>query len=261
MNKQTGVSSKWVKTRIIARSAFLSSHIPTTLRLTPHSLIKLLHQHGMVYVKPESGSRGVGVMRLDGAKGKWSVRDGMKQHTFTTFGVMFKWLRSRINGKSYLVQKGIHVLRHAGKPVDFRVMIQKGRKVGWKVTGTVARVAHPLKAVTNGSQGGSIYASKALLQRIAGQKRATRILKKFNRLAYSTAHCFGQSYPRINELGLDIAVDRKHQCWILEVNTRPDPCPFTKLADSSMLRTIVKYGRGYGRSYNLTCNKARKGRI
>ncbi|WP_373232942.1 YheC/YheD family protein [Cohnella sp.] len=259
MNKQRAVSSKWTKTRVLARSNSLAPHIPTTRRLNRRTLSLLLKKHGMVYVKPVSGSCGIGVMRLDQQKGKWIVRDGRKRTKFGTFHAQFQWLRKRIRRKSYIVQRGIHVLRYKGRPIDFRVMIQKGRKAKWKVTGTAARVAHPRKAVTNGSQGGSIYSTRVLLRRTTGNKQARRLLSKFNRMARLTARRFSQAYPRMNELGLDIAVDRRNRAWILEVNTRPDPCPFTKLADSSMLRRIVRYAKGYGRNYSLKCIKAKRG--
>jgi glutathione synthase/RimK-type ligase-like ATP-grasp enzyme len=213
----------------------------------------------MIYVKPDSGSLGIGVMRIDRKKGKWIVHAGTGRSSFATYKAMFEWLRVRMKGKTYLAQKGIRVLRFHGRPFDFRVMIQKGKKKGWKVTGIAARVAHPRKAVTNGSQGGSIYGAESLLKRTAGRKQARRIMKKFNRIAYKTAHRLGTAYPRMNELGIDIAVDRRHRPWILEVNTRPDPCPFTKLDDTSMIRNMIRYARGYGRTYNLHCGKARRG--
>ncbi len=259
MNRQTAVSSKWIKTRVLARSASMAPHIPTTLRLNRGTLARLLNRFGMVYVKPVSGSLGVGVMRIDRFRGSWVIQAGKKRIAFSAFRTMFRWLRKRMNGKSYLVQRGIRMLRYKGRPVDFRVMVQKSRRTGWKITGTAARVAHPRKAVTNGSQGGSIYAAKSLLRRLSGSRQATRLSRKFKRFGLLTARRFSQAYPRMRELGLDIAVDRRLRSWILEVNTRPDPCPFAKLANSSMLRNIVRCARGYGRFYNLRCVKARRG--
>ncbi|RKP48033.1 YheC/YheD family protein [Cohnella endophytica] len=259
MNHSTAVSSKWTKTKVLTGSAYLDAHIPTTLRMTEASLRRLLGSFGLAYVKPESGSCGVGVMRVEREAGRWVVRDGIKRFSFGSYRQMYRWLAGRTAGVSYLAQRGIRVLHYRRRPVDFRVMIQKGKKVGWQVTGTAARVAHPRKAVTNGSQGGSIFEASILLRGLTGHESSVRLLREFNGLARATAHRFARSYPRMREFGLDIAVDRKHRTWILEVNTRPDPCPFAKLADSSMLRKIVSFGRGYGRSYNLSCKKARRG--
>ncbi|MFB9279593.1 YheC/YheD family protein [Cohnella cellulosilytica] len=259
MNRKTKVTSKWIKTKLLKGSSVLARHIPATRRLTAASLRRMLGRHGMVYIKPVSGSCGVGVMRIDRASGRWTVRDGVKRQVFRSYSALYGWVRTRIGRKPYLVQRGIHMLRLGGRPIDYRVMIQKGRKAGWKVTGVAARVASPRKAVTNGSQGGSIHEARGLLRRTAGKKRAAGLLTQFDRLAYATARRFGRAYPRMRELGLDIAVDRRKRAWIIEVNTRPDPCPFTKLADQAMLRRIVRYARGYGRSYVLRCMKARRG--
>jgi hypothetical protein len=198
-------------------------------------------------------------MRIELSKKKWIIQSGVNRTPFSTYQAMYRWLCKSMRGEKYLVQRGIRVLRHGGRPLDYRVMIQKGRRTGWKVTGMVARVAHPRKAVTNGSQGGSIFAAESMLQRTSGQAKAARLLKTFNRLAYATARRFTEAYPGMQELGLDIAVDDKHRTWILEVNTRPDPCPFTKVEDPSMIRNIVKVARGYGRTYRLQCNKAKRG--
>ncbi|QMV42526.1 YheC/YheD family protein [Cohnella cholangitidis] len=258
MNTITAVSSKWIKTKVLAGSSVLAAHVPETIRLTHSALNQSLNRYGMVYVKPETGSCGIGVMRIELSKKKWIVHSGVDRIPFSTYQAMFRWLRENMHGEKYLVQRGIRVLRHGGRPTDYRVMIQKDTRAGWKVTGMVARVAHPRKAVTNGSQGGSIFAAESMLQRTTGTK-AARLLKTFNRLAYATARRFAEAYPGMQELGLDIAVDDKHRTWILEVNTRPDPCPFTKLEDPSMLRNIVKVARGYGRTYRLRCDKAKRG--
>ncbi|MFC5467409.1 YheC/YheD family protein [Cohnella suwonensis] len=248
------VSSKWAKTKVLIGSPFLSAHIPTTRRLTRKSLKRLLAKYGLAYVKPEEGSLGIGVMRV----GRRSVQEGLRKRTFASYDEMYEWLRKRTAGKSYLAQRGVRMLKLQGRPIDFRVMVQKGR-AGWKVTGTAARVAHPGKVVTNGSQGGSIHDAGGLLRRLTDAGTAIRLQRKFKRLAKATAWRFQNAYPRMNELGLDIAVDRKRRAWILEVNTQPDPCPFTKLADASMLNEIIRYARGYGKTYALNCTKARRG--
>lgn len=259
MNRSTRVTSKWIKTKVLARSDYLNEHIPTTLRMTEKSLRSLLDSYGMTYVKPESGSCGVGVMRVERKSGKWTVQTGVRRLAFDTYREMYRWLSKRARGVSYLVQRGVRVLRSSGRPIDFRVMIQKGKRAGWKVTGMAGRMAHPLKAVTNGSQGGTIYEASALLRKLTDKGTRARLLREFDNLAHSTARRMARSYPGMRELGLDIAVDRKHRPWILEVNTRPDPCPFAKLADSSMLKEMVRYARGYGRIYDLSCTKARRG--
>ncbi|MNC18497.1 hypothetical protein D3C75_663990 [compost metagenome] len=89
--------------------------------------------------------------------------------------------------------------------------------------------------------------------------KRTALIAAMNRLGVKAAVQLSGSYPGLREIGVDIALDKGLHPWILEVNTFPDPCPFTKLPDSRMLRRIVRYGKAYGRVYNLKCMKAKRG--
>ncbi|WP_240633354.1 YheC/YheD family protein [Paenibacillus montanisoli] len=252
------VSSKLAKTKVLLQNRTLAKYVPTTRPYSPKQLLAMLRQHGMVYVKPDTGSLGIGVVRVDRTKRGYRYQSGTRTYTFKTFRAMRLSLQKKISGRCYLVQKGIHVLRRQGRPFDFRIMIQKNPSRRWECTGTAGRVAHPSKIVSNGSQGGTIYSAAALMNPIAGKRRTAQLQRSMNRIALATAAQFGRTYPAMNELGLDLAVDRKLKPWILEVNTRPDPCPFTKLNNTAIIRKIVRYAKAYGRRYCLTCSKAKK---
>ncbi|MDR0270955.1 YheC/YheD family protein [Paenibacillus sp.] len=257
-NNQGSVASKLNKTQVLLHDQELAKHIPITRRFTHSQLFDMLGHYGMVYLKPDKGARGIGVMRVEKRGRVYCYQSGIQTFTFRTFQGMFHSLRNRIGGRQYLVQKGIHVLRHHGRPFDFRVMIQKNPSRQWEPTGTVARVAHPHKAVTNGSQGGTIYSAVNLMKAHAGKKKTAELLQKMNRIANLTADRIGREFPKLNEMGLDIAVDRNLTPWILEVNSRPDPCPFTKLDNKDAIKKIVAYAKGYGRNFCLECTKSKR---
>lgn len=251
--------SKMVKNRLMLESPKLSKHIPPTLWLSKKRLYDMLSAYGMVYVKPDGGSQGKGVIRVEKSGNKYRYQKGTRKHTFAHFEVMHESLRRHAGRTPYVVQKGIHMLRHNGRPFDFRVMVQRNPLRRWECTGTFARVAHPHKVVTNGSQGGSIYEPIRLLSSFVGKEHATSILREMDRLGYLAASRISRSYPQMNELGMDIALDENMKPWILEVNTIPDPCPFTLLPNSRAIRKIVAYGRAYGKKYRLRCTKAKRG--
>ncbi len=252
------VSSKMAKTALLLRSAELKKHIPATRRLSRATLASMLGRCGMVYVKPDTGSMGIGVMRVEKSAKGCRYQSGESIFAFKSLSALFPSLRRQAGTRRYLVQKGIRMLKHDGRPFDFRIMIQRNPAGRWECTGTAARVASPGKIVSNGSQGGTIYTPEALLHPAAGKSGTIRLLRRMNRLALLTAAEFGRAYPAMNELGLDIAVDRNLKPWILEVNTRPDPCPFTKLDDQTAIRRIVRYASAYGRRHSLVCGKAKK---
>lgn len=253
------VTSKLLKTELLLHHRQLAKHIPATRTFTHRHLHHLLERYGMVYVKPDHGSLGIGVMRVEKRGSSYRYQSGIHLSAFRTFEEMFQSLKKRTGGKRYLIQKGIHMLKYKECPFDFRVMIQKNPSRQWEPTGTVGRVAYPRKVVTNGSQGSTIYPAADLIKPYAGAKKTAGLLHRMDRIARLTAAQFNRTYPAMNELGLDIAVDRSLTPWILEVNTRPDPCPFTKLKQRHTINKIVAYGKAYGRRYCLTCSKAKKG--
>lgn len=252
------VSSKLVKTKVLLRNSNLIQYVPRTESLTSHRLLHMLNRYKMVYIKPVSGSLGIGVIKVEQIGSIYRYREDVHTYNFRTFHQMYDSIHRRIGRKPYLVQKGIIMLRHKNRPFDFRVMIQRSHDGTWDCTGVAARLAHPKRAVTNGSQGGTIYTAEEILSKVTTQAKAENIVNQMRQIGLLTASQFGSSYPAMNELGLDVAVDREHRLWILEVNTRPDPCPFTKLPDSTMIKTIVEHGKGYGRTYDLRCTKAQK---
>ncbi|WP_246246228.1 YheC/YheD family protein [Paenibacillus lemnae] len=255
-NKPLG--GKMNKTTLMRGNRMLASHIPQTRRLKRSVFYNMLHRYGMVYVKPDRGSQGKGVIRVERLRRGYRYQYGTGVHTFRNFNRLYRSLSRYFSLRPYLVQRGIHVLRYNGRPFDFRVMIQRNPSRRWECTGTFGRLAHPRKAVTNGSQGGTIYAPSVLLRPFAGRRWTPRLLRNMNRMAHVTAARLSARKSSLNELGLDICFDRRLKPWILEVNTVPDPKPFMLLSNRRIIRKIVAYGRAYGRHYNLKVTKARR---
>ncbi|MDG0792952.1 YheC/YheD family protein [Cohnella ginsengisoli] len=252
------VSSKLIKTELL-RGGKLGKHVPLTVPFSPDRLRDMLGKCGMVYVKPDTGSQGIGVMRVERKPNSYRYRIGTERHDFGSYEEMYGSIRRWTDQRRHLIQQGVRVPLYEGRHFDFRIMTQKNAAGRWVVTGIAGRVAHPGKIVSNGSQGGTIYEAGRLLQPAAGRTGTAKTIGLMQELALLAAGRFGREYPAMNELGIDIAVDRRLKPWILEVNTRPDPCPFVKLEDQTAIRRIVRYGRRYGRRYCLKCGKAKSG--
>ena len=258
MNNNKSLKSKILKTRVMLGSSRLAGHIPPTRLLNRQSLHAMLEHYGIVYAKPDKGSQGKGVLRIEKTKKGYRCQNGLAVSHFNDYASLYRSIEKHAAQTPYVVQKGIHLLRHNHRPFDFRVMIQRNLKRKWECTGTFGRLAHPGKAVTNGSQGGTIYDPLILLSKFGSKHETREMQKQMNQLAYLTAYRLSSVYPTLNEFGLDICFDQNLKPWILEVNTIPDPSPFTLLPKFKGLSKIVSYGKAYGKRYKLTCTKAKR---
>jgi len=178
-----------------------------------------------------------------GSETKYRLRKGTSAAVFSDVKALYRYVRRRIGTQPYMVQQGIRVLQYHGRPFDFRIMVQPNEKRKWKVSGIFGRVARPKQIVTNRSQGGKILPAEALLRPYLGRYRVKLYLNALFGLSHRTARQFHRAYPKVRELGVDIALDRRLKPWILEVNTRPAVTGFTRLRDKRMLWRILKLKR------------------
>ncbi|WP_231638600.1 YheC/YheD family protein [Paenibacillus sp. JCM 10914] len=59
------VASKWAKTKIILNNKGLASYVPSTRQYTLEALEEMLNIHTLVFIKPDRGTYGIGVMSVE----------------------------------------------------------------------------------------------------------------------------------------------------------------------------------------------------
>lgn len=235
------VGSKWKKTIAIQKDSLVASCIPETVPMNKESLSRLLDRYGMVYIKPEHGSYGNGVMRVEKLKSGYRYQLNQKRNNYSSFRAMYTAILKDTKRKRYLVQRGINLLKYNGRPFDLRVMVQLSPSKQWETTGIIGRVAAKGKVVTNYHNGGEIVTAERLLA--PHTKKVKAKLISLAKLGVMTGRAMRKSFPNVYKIGLDVAMESELKPWILEVNTSPDPYIFLKHPDRRIFQKIRRYER------------------
>lgn len=244
------VNSKWAKTLVLLKSEYLRQYIPLTKLFSRETVYQMLSEYGMIYVKPINGTFGKGVIRVErtiASNRSYKYQQGTDIHYYASFDALYNMLLRQKKNRKYIVQKGIHLLRHQKRRFDIRVMVQKNLRGEWEATGIIGRLAHPAKIVTNYHSGGTPLPIDTLMSDHISSHELAIYKNRLQKLSITIANQLAVTYPNLKEIGVDIAIDHKLHPWILEVNTKPDLQIFRKLSDQNVFHKMYRYALAYGR--------------
>jgi hypothetical protein len=226
--------NKWTLIRWLVRTRAIRRYVPKSWALRREvPLAKLLRRYKCLYLKPVHGMAGAGIMvaRLYRNRGEQyglskqlptSATSAVKVSRFTSTAAWRQAIWREVGDKRYMLQQGIDLVRHAGRPFDLRLLLQKNRHGVWTVTGIGARVAGASSLTTHVPRGGSIAEPAALLRAALGRAQTTALTRKLRRLAPRVARQIERaSGDELGELSLDVGVDVSGKLWLFEANAKP----------------------------------------
>lgn len=233
------IASKGLKTKVMLEHPLLRPFIPHTTWLTKGGLEQMLQAFPTVFVKPDKGGGGAGIVRIQRTTTGYRLcyrQKCRKVDQEELYRVLVSLLSPH---KRYLMQEGIDLATIDSRPFDVRVLLQKPNS-GWIIGGMVAKVAARRQFVTNHCKGGSPVALEQALERAEGVRvHSRRIIEELKRVSILTAKVLDARFPGIRELGLDIGIDQQGRLHIFEVNTRPMFQMFRKIRMPGVYKKIL----------------------
>ncbi len=236
------IASKLLKTAVILNHPQLSSYIPETRWYSPEALHDMLEKYPVVYLKPDKGTGGGGIIRIRRINHYRFEYKDLSRSRVLPYSQLLRFVgRKLIPSQRYIIQKGISLACVGDRPFDIRVILQKPNGK-WLVSGIAAKIAKPGKIVTNYCKGGQPYdVFKALyLATSKDHEKAKKIFIEIYYISKEIAKILNRRFSGLRELGIDVGVDKQYNIWVFEVNTHPNFQLFRRIGNQEMYHCIRK---------------------
>jgi glutathione synthase/RimK-type ligase-like ATP-grasp enzyme len=229
----------------------LIGHLPPTELSRNYEQIKnFLDRYEKIILKPTSLSRGRGiciiskdgnVYRISDYRGKEVIEleyndEASLKDFFDMNGSLFT---------RYLVQKHLSLANIDDGLFDIRVVMQKEKPNAWQCSGIECRVAAQKSLLTNISRGGYALTIDEALKRAFPSRtdEHEKMKEDLDALCLKLCKHLDRMGHHFAEFGMDIALDKDGNMWIIEVNVFPsfkgfktmDPDIYLKIRYTPML--------------------------
>lgn len=242
------------------RDRRVSRHVPEMVWYSDPQLVQMLQKWRLVYVKPDRGSGGTGVIRVARRNAGYVVSWGYRKVVCEAKRLPAVVKAAMLRGKRYVIQRGIRMAKVNGKPFDLRVVWQKPGK-NWQLTWMSAKIATRRGAtVTNVAKGGVDARIRPTLIRMTPPVQVEDQLTKIRTVSRKLVQVLGERFP-FRIIGLDLAIDQQRRIWFIEANTNPnfkglrklDPVQYERYLRAQQI--IRGQSRGEKRSLQSSAHK------
>lgn len=215
-------AGKYAKHLLLSQSPELRPHLPATRRLPARGSARvdaLMRRSGQLFVKPNTGSLGRGIIRVERLTGGKYRVDGRRRRILGRHALRRETARVARQGP-HILQEGVLLAKYRGRPFDLRVYLQRGEGGHWTVPGMAARQAQTGRFLTNLARGGTAHRVGEVLPSAFPHLHPREVYDRVVACSLAAGRAVARHYPAVADLGLDVGLDSDAHPWILEVNLR-----------------------------------------
>jgi glutathione synthase/RimK-type ligase-like ATP-grasp enzyme len=263
-----GLPGKWGVAQMLAQHSSLLPYLPETCPISHvQQVLNWLELKGDVFLKPQSGSQGKGVLSIkytpqDKRVFFVSGRDGWNRpfrFSCKESAQLKRWLGRFFGGRPYLIQQYLHLQTAAGIAYDVRSMVQKNGHGRWQLTGMGIRCGQPGSITANLHGGGSASEVFPFLAAEFSSHAAAELIATLSDLSAKIPPALEAAHGRLSELGIDFGIDSSGRVWILEVNSKPGRTIFNHLSNETARKNckenLIRYAAYLLRTQKINPNR------
>lgn len=206
---------------VLMEDPSLREHLPETRVATPDNIREMMEAHDQLILKPNSGSIGKGVMKLERAgEGVWLLHGAARGGRAIAFRKRLPAAaRRKLAARTYLVQQRLPLATYNGKPFDLRVSVQRDETGNWQMTGIAAKVAKKSAYVTNVARGGTVCTLEDVLAPYPALHPAA-VRAGIRDFSLRVAEQLSRHLPHLADIGLDVGLTEHGFPMFIECNGR-----------------------------------------
>jgi len=214
-------------------------YVPDTDWFEPSSLRRMLKNYARIYIKPDVGRKGNGIIRVKRLNADEFEISHQQTTSLCSRDKVYSTINEMLNpNKKYIIQRGIDLATYRRRPFDVRVVLQKPRGK-WRATLMCAKVAPKSSSVvTNVAKGAKDYNLYKLLKRTDQSLDRSDTIRDLLDASHQIAQILGSRFP-LKIVGLDMGIDKRGYIWFIEANTKPD-CKGLENIDRKLYRKYLR---------------------
>ncbi|UNC91918.1 YheC/YheD family endospore coat-associated protein [Candidatus Contubernalis alkaliaceticus] len=214
--------NKWHVYNLLNQSK-LKRHLPDTFIYDEVNVSELLKKYKLVYIKPFYGNKGKRVYRVeltDNGDIHISSHSTAPRYICRKNEDVQKILRKLLQGKKFIVQKGIRSRQIDNQYCDIRVLVQKDILGKWAISTKTIKIAY--EHFFNTSIYETIYEAEKLIPNLIPKNtEKSKILRSLNKISKNAAKVLDTHMGPLGELSVDFIIDEDGKLWITEINGKP----------------------------------------
>lgn len=182
-----------------------------------------IEKNGRVVFKALGSNRGENIYFLNKKGNRYILLD-QKKESILTQDALSNFIQNIILAKkgSYIVQRYIHTRTRNNEPYHFRAHVQKNGEGQWQLTHIYPRIGNKKSNLSNISTEGRIENFAQFLIDEYGEKKGSQYEEEILDLSIKITLHLDKLYGlRLDELGIDFAIDDAGRIWMHEANNGP----------------------------------------